>query len=182
MLGPRPVAARFSIGEESDWTFRTFYEHFANALGLSLDAIPIAQPGKATEHLDSHPATVNQWWNPVSWARGTKTILKSWEFRAFGHLILQTDPFGAAPRWAFEHVPVLGRAKQKLVGADADAPLPIYRPTDSTGAKDWYEMGSAGARVSIEKARRLLGYHPPITADGGLELTLAWVRHARLLG
>jgi nucleoside-diphosphate-sugar epimerase len=35
--------------------------------------------------------------------------------------------------------------------------------------------------IAIGKARRMLGYDPPVSLERGLELTAQWVEYARLV-
>ena len=64
----------------------------------------------------------------------------------------------------------------------ADGSLPVYRPAVGGGVDLGVQMGSGGARVSIEKARKLLGYQPPVPTERALELTLEWTKYARIVG
>jgi nucleoside-diphosphate-sugar epimerase len=62
-------------------------------------------------------------------------------------------------------------ARQSQVKADAEKPLKPMTPAS-------VQFYSAKTRVSIEKARRLLGYHPLFDLEAGLELTEQWARWA----
>jgi hypothetical protein len=42
-------------------------------------------------------------------------------------------------------------------------------------------LGSSPFLVRVDKARRVLGYQPLVPRPRALELTLEWVRHARLV-
>jgi predicted dehydrogenase/nucleoside-diphosphate-sugar epimerase len=163
----------FAISEESDITWRAFYQYFADRLGIELNALvhdrSAARRGKSAA-----------WWNPMAWGRAFKTILTSSELRALGRRALQSDPVGTLPRKAMDHFGRFDRAVRRMVGA-SDA-LPLYRREAEASASDWVEMGSSGALVSIAKARRLLGYNPPVSIEAGMDLTLQWIQHARLVG
>jgi predicted dehydrogenase/nucleoside-diphosphate-sugar epimerase len=161
----------FNIGDGDDITWRAFYEYFANGLEMKLDA-PLWSP--------ESPATTQRgllaW--PASWLRGMKSVVTSPEFRALGRTVLQTDPLGQLPRWALNRFPGIERTIRRLVKADGS--LPLYRRTQHR-PRDIVEMGSGGALVSIDKARRVLGYCPPVPRARALELTLEWIKHARLV-
>ena len=43
------------------------------------------------------------------------------------------------------------------------------------------ELYACPARVSIDKARRVLGYSALVSRERAMELTLAWLIHARLI-
>jgi nucleoside-diphosphate-sugar epimerase len=97
-----------------------------------------------------------------------------------GRRALQTDPVGTLPRKAMARFGGLDRLVRSMVGADDQ--LPLYRRETAAATHDWVEMGSCGALVSIAKARRVLGYNPPVSMEQGLDLTLQWIKHARLVG
>ena len=42
-------------------------------------------------------------------------------------------------------------------------------------------MGSGGAVLNIDKLRQRLGFTPPVSRDEAMQLTLDWVRHARIV-
>ena len=97
---------------------------------------------------------------------------------SFGRRVLETDPIGTLPRWTLARFPSIEQTVRKVIKADDS--LPVHRRPDAAGACLCH-MGSGGALVSIEKARRLLGYQPPVSREGSLRQTLTWVRHARLI-
>ncbi|MFN0313865.1 MAG: hypothetical protein ACKVQA_02335, partial [Burkholderiales bacterium] len=160
------------VSDGDDLTWRQFYQHLADGSGLKLDA-PMFRRQEANGHASA------AWWNPGAWVRAGKTVMKSAEFKSLGRRVLNTDPVGTLPRWGLEAFPSLEQAARRLVGADGS--LPVYR-REAAAAEDWVEMGSGGAVVSIAKARRLLGFDPPIKRDRALELTIDWIKHARLVG
>jgi hypothetical protein len=108
---------------------------------------------------------------------GVGTVLRSSEFKALGRRILQTDPIGTLPRWSMQQFPALERGVRRLVKADGS--LPVYHRAEKR-PEDVVHMGSGGALISIEKAQRVLGYAPVVDRQQAMDLTLAWIRHARL--
>lgn len=162
----------FTISDGDDLSWRAFYQYFADQLRMPLEA-PIYQPAPPPS------AAASAWWNPLAWLRAGKSLITSAEFKSLGRLVLQTNPVGSLPRWGLENAPALERAARRMVGADGS--LPVYRRLENGSAKDWVEMGSGGAVVSISKARRLLGYDPVVKRDQALDLTLDWIKHARLV-
>jgi predicted dehydrogenase/nucleoside-diphosphate-sugar epimerase len=162
----------FAISDGDDLTWRQFYQHLADGLGLTLDA-PVIRRERANGR------AAQAWWNPGAWLRAGKTVITSSEFKSLGRRVLETKPVGTLPRWGLESFPALERAARRMVGADGS--LPIYR-REAEAANDWVEMGSGGALVSIDKARRLLGFDPLIKRDEALEFTVDWIKHARLVG
>lgn len=90
------------------------------------------------------------------------------EFKSFCRRILWTNPIGTTARWALNQFPSLERAARKMVGADDS--LPIYHREAAAPAAQCH-MGSGGALVSIEMAKRLLGYEPIVSREQALDLT-----------
>lgn len=163
----------FAISEENPITWRKFYEYFAERLGIELNA--------EIHHRDAASrGKSSAWWNPLAWCRGMKSIATSKEFRSLGRRALDTDPIGTLPRKAIERFGRLDRLLRDIVGADSQ--FPLYRRDFSTTDGDWVEMGSSGAMVCIAKARRLLGYNPPVSPEEGMALTLDWIKAARIAG
>jgi hypothetical protein len=108
---------------------------------------------------------------------GLKAIVTSPEFKRLGRRVLDTRPIGTLPGWALEHVPGAERFARRMVGADDS--LPVYKREAAT-PQDIVEMGSGGALVSIEKLRRVLAFEP-VPRQRALDLTLGWVKHARIV-
>jgi nucleoside-diphosphate-sugar epimerase len=163
----------YNVGEESRVTWREFYEYFARRMGVPLVA-PVVERGAGALAEKERAA----WYDPLAWWRGMRQIVSSPEFKGLGRRVLATPPVGLAPRWALERFPGVERAVRRLIGAD-DA-LPVYRRL-AAAEPDWVEMGSGGAVVSIAKARRMLGYDPPVGLERGLERTWEWLTYARLV-
>jgi predicted dehydrogenase/nucleoside-diphosphate-sugar epimerase len=164
----------FAISDGLGTTWREFYRHFADALDLDLDAAPMITPTPSAGCRAWAGIFLWPWW----WLRGIGQIMTSAEFKALGRRVLQTEGVGTLPRWALQRFPVLERAARRLVKADGS--LPVYRRATST-IGDFVEMGSGGAVVSLEKARRLLGYEPVVSRQKAMELTLDWIKHARII-
>jgi predicted dehydrogenase/nucleoside-diphosphate-sugar epimerase len=167
------VGEVFAIGAEDDLSWADFYGYYAAALGVPLRVVAGAGPAPAP----------GAGWAPARWARtwyrGGMEVATSRELRGLARKVLQTEPFGGPPRWVAGRFPALGRATRRLL--KVDAPL-VYRPPsppdDAEGADDVMTMDPISARVSIAKARRVLGYAPAVPRPRALELTLQWLRHA----
>jgi predicted dehydrogenase/nucleoside-diphosphate-sugar epimerase len=165
----------FAISDGDAMTWREFYGYFAQQLGLDLASVPTREPRLPTQKTTG---SVFTW--PGLWYQGLKTVVTSAELRAFGQCVLRTDPWGTLPRWALERFPGFERFVRKCVKADDT--LPLYRrEAPMVGSGNIVVMGSGGALVCIDKARRLLGYEPLVPRERALEFTLEWVRHARLV-
>jgi predicted dehydrogenase/nucleoside-diphosphate-sugar epimerase len=163
----------FNVSDGDSMTWREFYGYFAQELGLNLASAPIDAPrherrvGFARRVL-GFPSNV---------CSGLKQLVASPEFKSLGRRFLNTDPIGSLPRLAMARFPSLEKTARTIVGADDS--LPIHRRISSDG-EAMCHMGSGGAMVSIEKAKRMLDYGPPVPRDVALQATLEWVRHARI--
>ncbi len=163
----------FAISDGDPMTWRAFYGFFAESLGIDLSTVPV-DPPRSQQRLGKKNGILG--W-PAAWYRGIRDLIGSREFRAFGRRVLHSDPLGTVPRWMLERFPFLEKAVRRLVKADPS--LPVHRRNKSIAADIVY-MGSGGALVGIRKARELLGYHPPVNRPRALEITLEWVKQARL--
>jgi predicted dehydrogenase/nucleoside-diphosphate-sugar epimerase len=161
----------YNVGEESPITWREFYGYFAERFGLKL-------PSESVDRSAARKDRTTAWYNPLAWLRAVRQVVTSPEFKGLGRRVLATPPLGSLPRWAFETFPACERLARRVVGADSS--LPVYR-RQAAAASEWVEMGSGGALISIGKARRMLGYDPPVSLERGLELTAQWVDYARLV-
>jgi predicted dehydrogenase/nucleoside-diphosphate-sugar epimerase len=160
----------FTITDEDQLSWREFYEYFARAFGYE---IPNAAPREAGSR---GVGGTDSWLSPFAWLRGIKTILLSPEFRSLGQRVLQTDPVGTLPRWAIKNSPKLEQWLRRRLKVDG---LPAYRRTKAA-PQDLVEMGASHFLVSSAKAKRQLGYTSVVSRPRAMELTLEWVRHARL--
>jgi predicted dehydrogenase/nucleoside-diphosphate-sugar epimerase len=164
----------FNISDGDPMTWREFYGEFARALRLDLERAPVADPAR-----QRRPGLARRIIGfPLACLRGWKTVLTSPEFKSLGRRILQTDPIGTLPRVMIARFPSLERGLRRLVKADSGPA--IYRREPKTAA-GFVEMGSGGALISIDKARRVLGYEPVVSRTRAIELTLDWIKYARLV-
>jgi predicted dehydrogenase/nucleoside-diphosphate-sugar epimerase len=165
----------FTIGDGDGLSWQDFFGYFARELGLELPA-----PDQLVEE-ESAPRRPALWkrivtW-PAAWLRGWKTILKSGEFRALGKRYLRTDPMGRFPRWLLKRFPWLRRGVERMFGAGGP---PLYRRAPAASAAPVL-MGSSNFLVSIAKAKRVLGYEPVVSRERAMQMTLDWIRYARLV-
>jgi nucleoside-diphosphate-sugar epimerase len=164
----------FNIGSGDKLTWREFYAFFARGLGLDLAKTPRSGPGASR----NESALASMLSFPGNLVRGVGDVVSSKEFKSLGRRVLWTDPIGTMPRKALERLPWLERGVRRLIKADGS--LPIYEP-EMPAHGEVVQMGSAGGVLSIEKLRERLGFVPPVQQEGGLQLTLEWVRHANLV-
>jgi predicted dehydrogenase/nucleoside-diphosphate-sugar epimerase len=162
----------FAVSDGDELTWGDFYGYFAEAVGAELHTTP-------TEQLSDRRGggilgRLLGW--PLGWWRSGVTILKSPEFRALGKRVLSTDPWGRFPRWLLGRFPALDRGVRKLVGTEAAL---VYR-RPAPAPEDVMKVRPRGGVICVEKARKLLGYAPPVSRERALELTRDWIRHARI--
>jgi predicted dehydrogenase/nucleoside-diphosphate-sugar epimerase len=163
----------FNIGDGDSSTWRDFYDYFARRLGLDLSNVTVAPPAPRAES-----AAGLFFKFPLQLVRNVGQIVKSAEFKSLGRRVLITDPLGTLPRKALESFPSIERTVRKMVGADDS--LPVYSPPGSS-SDDRVHMGSGGSVLSIEKLRRHINFTPPVSRAEAMQLTLDWVRHARIV-
>jgi nucleoside-diphosphate-sugar epimerase len=168
------VGEAFNVSEGDAATWREFYGYFASRLGLDMSAVQQLPLPSAAQSNGFHKLISL----PRRYFTGIKQIVSSPEFKSLGRRMLQTDPVGTLPRKSLEMFPSLERGVRRIVKADES--LPVYRPA-AMSPRDVVELGSGGAMLSIEKARSALGYKPRIPRPEALQLTLEWIRHARLV-
>ena len=168
------VGEAFNIGDGDSSTWRDFYRYFADELGLDLSKVTVKPMQR--DVVASRFAKLIKF--PVRLVRGLGSIIGSKEFKSLGRRTLYTDPIGTLPRWTLENFPSVERGVRKLIGADDS--LPIFRAEEESSPDDWVQMGSGGSVLSIRKLKERIGFEPPVSRDVALQLTLEWVRHARI--
>jgi predicted dehydrogenase/nucleoside-diphosphate-sugar epimerase len=155
----------FTVGDGDPITWYDFYRYFAALMQADLSTVPLlAREGDQ----DRRRSVVG----------GLRAIVTSPEFKHLGRRVLDTDPIGTLPRWTLERVPATERFLRRLVGADES--LPIHR-RDIAETGEIVTMGSGGARVSIDKLQRVLGFEPPVSRTRALDLTWQWAQYARVV-
>src|SRR5262249_45908290 len=103
-------------------------------------------------------------------------LVGSPELRGLARKALFEHPIGAAPRWALATFPGFERAVRRLAGADKPT---VFRKAAAAGG-DWAALRSAPFLCRVDRARRVLGYETVVPRARAMELTLEWVRHARI--
>jgi predicted dehydrogenase/nucleoside-diphosphate-sugar epimerase len=164
----------FTISDGDDMTWGAFYGYFAEALGAELRMI-------SEEEFEERRRTKKGrgllWW-ATSPFRGMKEVATSAELRAFAKRVLKTEPLYSMGRAGLERLPRLKRRLKRLLKLDAPA---VYCPSAPAPPEDLFEFELTRPLVNIAKARRLLGYCPIVPRERAMQLTLDWVRHARLV-
>ena len=157
----------YLINDGDQLSFKKFFDYFGGE-GAATKVIP----ARVTSGGGRPPGLVKRW------AGGLKTIALSGEVRALVHRVMDTPTVGSFPKRLWERSPDMQRKLLRLFKVNAAV---IYRPARNGGEQllDYY--GDRGV-VSSEKARRDLGFVPPISRERAMELTLEWAKAARLVG
>lgn len=157
----------FTISDGDELTWGEFYGYFANGLGGTVRTAPLEETrAKAAGSF----GWARHWWT------SSVAVLRSAELRALGKRVLNGHPIGALPRWLIDRSPWLERKVKSAVGASAAT---VYvRPTPA--AADVMKVRPRLGVIRVAKAHEKLGYRPPVSRDRALELTLGWIRQARL--
>jgi predicted dehydrogenase/nucleoside-diphosphate-sugar epimerase len=160
----------FTISDGDDWTWGDFFGYFADRLGRQLRTAqfePVAAIGSG--------------WAPLgwlkSWTRGTADLLTSPEFRALGKRFLTKHPLGTVPRRLLDSSPRFDRAVRRLLKSD---PVTIYRRPDSA-VEDVLKIRPRPGLIRIDEARKVIGYTTAVPRARAMDLTLDWVRYARIV-
>jgi nucleoside-diphosphate-sugar epimerase len=166
----------FTISDGDDLTWGSFYGYFAKAMGKEVPAIPLEDYERRKAAGDKRGGL---WW-AASPFRGFQEVVTSAELRALVKKTLKTEPLYSAGRYVLETIPGLKGSLRRLLKLDTP---PIYRPSppaaDAPGGI--LEFDLTHPLVSIEKARRVLGYSVAVPRQRAMELTLEWLRYARLV-
>jgi predicted dehydrogenase/nucleoside-diphosphate-sugar epimerase len=165
--GDAVSGSAYLISDAEQVSLDEFFSYFASTVGRQVRRVPAMPPRGAA----SQPGVARRW------IGGVKAIATSPELRGIVRRVLSTDPIGTLPRRLWDSSPGMQQTLLRRFGADAAV---IYRPAAAEGVEQLVYTGEA-ARVSIDKARRDLGFEPPVSRERAMALTLAWARQARLL-
>jgi predicted dehydrogenase/nucleoside-diphosphate-sugar epimerase len=167
----------FAITDGDSLSWADFHRYYSDGLELPLRAVPV-------EEFERRRAGQSGWgpgrWF-LGWFRALAEVCTSQELVGLGKKVLRTDPLGAGPRWVLGRFPGLRGRLRRILHLDRPA---VYRPEAARPGSppvDLLEMFACRAPVRIDKARRQLGYEPPVSRDLAMALTLEWVRYARLI-
>jgi nucleoside-diphosphate-sugar epimerase len=166
----------FLIGDDDGCTWHDYHRCYAEALGLEMHSVPTEALAELRGAQRGGPLA----WL-LAWPRALKTIATSTECLALAGKVLQTDPPGWWLRSLFQWVPGLKDGLARLLRPER---APVYQRQQEASAPlppvELLEFYSGRAAVCADKARRVLGYAPPVCRDRAMALTLAWVKQAGL--
>ncbi len=160
----------FLLSDDDGFTWGDYFGYFAGRLGARVQHV--AKPTGQTA-APSAPLFLTRW------ARGTRDLVLSPEVKALAKRIYQSEPWGTPARWGVETFPHAVRKIAAMVRPEE--PL-VYRP-NAGAAPDTslFTVDPIHARVSAEKAARVLGLKPLVNRHRAMALTLEWARYARVI-
>jgi predicted dehydrogenase/nucleoside-diphosphate-sugar epimerase len=164
----------YTISEGDDLTWAEFYGYFAQALGVPLRTI--SDEAFARKQGGGQPGLLRRALTPF---RGVKEVVTSQEMWALTKRVLKTEPVFSCGTWTLEQVPPLKRLVHRWLGTDAPTVYHGFAPTP-TGDDD-FAFDLTRPRVSNAKARQALGFAPAVSRRRAMELTVEWLRHARII-
>ena len=160
----------FLLSDDDGFTWGQYFGYFAAAIGADIQHRP-RQPKSAVAA--EPPSTLRRW------TRDTKDLLLSTEVKALAKRIYNSNPWGVPGRWFVETFP--GAVRRIARAIRPEEPF-IYTPRPAASQpSDLFVVDPVRARVSAEKAARVLGFQPVVPRYRAMELTLAWARHARIV-
>jgi predicted dehydrogenase/nucleoside-diphosphate-sugar epimerase len=160
----------FTISDGDTVTWGEYFGFFAEHLGGAVRTAPAPPPAPRRR------------WRPLHglwrWYRSFVEIVTSAESKALLKKVLNTDPIARLPRLVLHGVPGLERWLRRRFGSDLAV---IFRRPEPASAPAPLVVTPRRGCISIDKARKILGYEPVVRRERALELTLEWVRHAQLV-
>jgi hypothetical protein len=134
----------------------------------------VSKPSAGAGTAPSRPPSL-----PARWLRSTRDVVMSTEMKALAKRIYLADPWGTPVRWGIDRFPAAAEKAKRLIRPEEGF---VYRPSPVTASElPPFTVDPIEARVSADKAARVLGYQPIVARPRAMELTLAWARHARLV-
>jgi nucleoside-diphosphate-sugar epimerase len=175
----RVVGQVFMITDGDDVSWADFHGYYARALEVEMRSVSLEE----IERLRAAQAgAAMPLWSPRAWFRACKDLFTSTELMALGKKLLQTDPLGRLPRRVLQACPRLKEGLRHLLELDRPS---VHQqpglPSPAMPPLELFELYAHPAPVRVEKARRILGYSAVVPRDRAMELTLAWLRSARLI-
>ena len=170
--GPELNGQTFLLSDDDGYTWGDYFGYFADRLGVAVGHVP--KPAAGANAAPVRPASL-----PARWLRSTRDVVLSSEMKALAKRIYLADPWGTPVRWGIDRFPVAAEKAKRLMRPEEGF---VYRPNPVAAVElPPFTVDPIEARVSTEKAARVLGYQPIVARPRAMELTLAWARHARLV-
>jgi predicted dehydrogenase/nucleoside-diphosphate-sugar epimerase len=167
---PELAGQTFLLSDDDGCSWGDYFGYFAYALGASIQHVPAREPSGPS----AAPASLL-----TRWARSTRDLVLSSEVKALARRIYLSDPWGTPARWGIDRFPGAAHRLKNLIRPDEGF---VYRPNPPrTDDLSPFVVDPIHARVSVDKARRLLGFESVVPRDRAMALTLAWARYARIV-
>jgi predicted dehydrogenase/nucleoside-diphosphate-sugar epimerase len=167
--GPELNGQTFLLSDDDGCTWGEYFGYFADQIGASVHHI-----AKTNSAAAAPPPSL-----PRRWLRSTRELVTSSEVKALAKRIYLADPWGTPVRWGIDRFPQAAEKLKRLVRPEEGF---VYRPNPVAAEQlPPFTVDPIAARVSTDKARRLLGFEPVVARRRAMDLTLAWARHARIV-
>lgn len=163
----------FTISDGDEVTWAEFFGHFARAVGQKVRTV-------SAEELAGRKAESGGGF--LRWAttplRSVGAVLGSAEMWALTKRVLKSEPLYTMGKWTLDKVPPLKRRTMRLLGVDTPV---VYERAEGSGSEEAFELELTYPLVRNDKAVKVLGLRPPVPRGRAMELTLAWLRQARVV-
>jgi predicted dehydrogenase/nucleoside-diphosphate-sugar epimerase len=160
----------FLLNDDDGYTWGDYFGYFADRMGARIQYV--SKSGAAGDAI-APPAGVLK-----RWVSSTRDLLLSSEAKGLAKRIYLSDPWGTPARWAVDTFPAgVARLKERLRPDEGF----VYRPNPAGPELPLFTVDPIAARVSTEKAQRMLGFAALVPRQRAMELTLQWARYARVV-
>jgi nucleoside-diphosphate-sugar epimerase len=163
----------FTISDGDDFTWADFFGYFSKAIGIPYQTIADAEFQRR-----QHPENDNAGRWLLTPFRSIRDVATSPEAWAMTKKILKSEPVFSAGKWTMEHVGFVDRAVRGWL--ELDAPI-VYRRVTQDTPVELFEYELTRPKVAMDKAARVLGYQPAYPRQTAMELTLDWLRDAKIV-
>jgi predicted dehydrogenase/nucleoside-diphosphate-sugar epimerase len=167
---PELAGQIFLMNDDDGYTWGEYFGYFADRMGARL--LTVATSGAEADVAPAAAGLLKRW------VGNTRAVLLSSEAKGLAKRIYTSDPWGTPARWAVETFPgAVARLKERLRPEEGF----IYRPNLPAPELPLFTVDPIAARVSSQKAHRMLGFEPLVPRDQAMALTLQWARYARIV-
>lgn len=167
----------YTVSDTDGLTWFDYHKYYADALGIEMRSISESEYQALKAKQQGRNGLLR------SAFVSTYSFFTSTELIALAKRALRTDPIGTFPRWVLERFPNLKNALRRRLSGDHQ---PVYTGANTTTQLPLpfglYDLYSCPATVSSAKAERELGFSSCVSRHSAMQLTMTWLRHARLLG
>jgi nucleoside-diphosphate-sugar epimerase len=158
----------FLMNDDDGFTWGDYFGYFADRTGAQVRFATKSEIAAAA----AQPGLLQRW------AASTRDVLFSSEAKGFAKRIYASDPWGTPARWAVETFPsAVARLKERLRPDQAF----VYRPNAPAAKLPVFTVDPISARVSAEKAQRMLGFESVVSREQAMRLTLLWAQYTRIV-